>query len=129
MLSAPRPRATTLIVATLALLGTSCAVTTDASGWDDPKAKAHFLATCQGDTRVGNATTTVVPLASEEFCGCVFEDLTTKHKLAWEDLLEYEKRQADAKDGELPDPPTQVTQAIEACQRVDAAGPTVPDAE
>ena len=95
MLSAPRLRAASLLVVVVSVAA-ACSPVKDATDWSDPKAKTHFLESCEGDTTVGNSTTTVVELGSKSFCTCVFLDLKSKHKLLWEDLLAYEKEQASA---------------------------------
>ena len=115
-----------LPVIILSLIGASCSVTKDASSWDDVKAKEHFLNACQRTTEVGGGTTTIVELASKNYCQCVLTDITKKHKLLWDDMLEYESKVADAKAGNLPIPPEQLTKAAESCRTAGAEGPAAP---
>lgn len=128
MQSAPRLRAASLMVA--ALVMTSCAVRTDATGWDDPRAKTHFVDACTTDTEVvregGESRVVERELASERFCTCVFEDLKSKHKIAWDDLLEFEERLADAEVGGVDGIPSQVNKALDACQDSAGTGPVAP---
>jgi len=101
----------------------------DARGWDDPKAKTHFVEACVGDTQVGDGSTTIVDRAPEAYCECVFDDLKNVHKLEWGKMLDFEKSLAKVSAGNPPDVPTEVKKAMEACDRANAVGPVAPSSD
>lgn len=121
-----RRRVTLVLAVAPMLLLAACSNFRDASSWTDPKAKVHFMEACQGDTRVGGGSTTVVELASKDFCGCVFDDLKSVHTWDWDKMVEWEKTLEGVDANDPPETPVQVKKAIEACAREGTAGPAAP---
>lgn len=119
-------------LAVMALSVTGCYQNPDPTEWN-AKAKSNFIAGCSTDVTAKGGTTTSIAIASESTCECIYELIKKpetgeqgKWAIAWEDLKEYEGKQADAKAGENPPtPPTNLTKAIDEC--TDAAGPGLSD--
>jgi hypothetical protein len=100
------------VLAGLAVLS-SCSGVARISGYGKDL-KANFVTTCHQDVQVGHGTTTIVELASEDYCGCVYDKLPDSG-LTVDELKAYESKVAKAKAGEMPDMPDELRKATEDC--------------
>jgi hypothetical protein len=78
--------------------------------------KDNFVSTCTSDVRVGHGTTTIVELAPERYCGCVYDQLPDSG-LSVDELKAYEAKVAKAKAGEdPPEMPSELRKAMAHCE-------------
>lgn len=111
--------ALTLLSLTLA----GCYQNPDPTEWNDA-AEKNFIKGCSEEVTAKNGTTTVVKIANTSTCECIVELIKMpetgeqgKYALPWDDLKDYEKKQADAKAGDQPPTvPKQLENAIEDCK-------------
>ena len=103
----------------------SCTGTNRVTGYDDPVAKKNFVDDgCVEQKQVKNGKPSQpIKLAPRSFCVCVFEDIWKVHKLPWDELMDYEKKIADAQPGDAPPMPVKLQEAIKNCTAAVSAGP------
>lgn len=106
------------LVALLAVGALSgCTGNPDPREWN-AAAKQNFIEGCTTEVRAADGTTTSLLLADRSDCECIYDKIRDGGEFAldWDVMKEYENRQAEAKAGDLPTPPKQLTSAISACQ-------------
>jgi hypothetical protein len=101
------------------------------TGWG-PDAYSNFIDGCTTSRVVVNGKTQTLKVAGRDFCDCVYNDIADKTKddkpnnapypVPWDTVTAYEDKQSNAKVGELPTPPANLTKAIDHCPR--GTGPT-----
>lgn len=119
-------------LAVMALSVSGCYQNPDPTEWN-AKAKSNFIAGCSTDVTAEGGTTTSIAIASKDTCLCIYDLIKKpetgeqgKWAIDWEDLKDYEGKQADAKAADKPPtPPANLTKAIDEC--TDAAGPVLSD--
>lgn len=110
-----------LVASALALTG--CYHDPNPKEWG-AAAKANFVSGCTKEVTAGGGTTTSVLIEQKDTCECIYDAMVKTYGLSWEDMSEYEKKQADADAGdEPPTPPKELTKAIDDCS---VKGPAVP---
>lgn len=109
-----------------AMTVTGCYQNPDPTEWG-PAAKANFVLGCTTEVTAKGGTTTSVAIQTKAVCECIYELIKKpevgeagKYAIEWSAMKEYEQKQADAKPGDLPTPPEQLTKAIDDCE---VAGP------
>jgi len=129
----PRFVAAILVCAAAAALA-GCTNTVPRVTGYGPEAYKNFIDGCTVTRTIVDKKQVVTPLAQNNFCTCVYNDIadTTKddkpnnavYPIPWDDLKAYENKVAGGTAGELPKPPANLTKAIAHCPR--GAGPTAP---
>lgn len=127
-----RPQRLSFALVAVALVAVGCGNPPDASGYDDPLAREHFLSTCTVDTTIDTSegveegTTREAELAPAETCECVFDSIQDTFPLSWDDLRAYEDEVDAADEGEVPEPPEELVKAVEQCT---TQGPIAPSSD
>ena len=110
----PAPRRTLLSALVLGVLAvvSSCAGTARINEYGDDLER-NFVATCTQDTRLGDGSTTVVPLQSEDYCRCVYEKMRDEYGFTVDELRDFEAEVKAADRGEAPEVPADLKNAME----------------
>ena len=119
-------------LAVMAVSVAGCYQNPDPTEWN-AKAKSNFIAGCSTDVTAKGGTTTSIAIASSDTCECIYELIKKpesgeqgKWAIDWDDLKDYESKQASAKPADAPPtPPKNLTKAIDECTAV--AGPVTSD--
>lgn len=109
-----------VVFAAIAMLSlTSC--TKPASDISEDKAQENFVNACQRQVKIENGAQVTIPLASEDFCKCVLDNLLNKFKIDNDVFKAFQER---IDKGEDFTPPEQVTKSIAACTTSGPASPS-----
>ena len=107
----------------MAILLTSCAVGQHVTDYGKDL-ETNFVGSCTADLHAGGGSTTIVKLADENLCSCVYQKLHETYRFDFAKWTAYEAKQAGAKAGNIPELPTEVTKSINDCKN---PGPRVPE--
>lgn len=101
-----------LVLATV----TGCYSNPDPTDWG-AAAKKNFVEGCTTEVAAEGGTTTTSVIQDKSTCECIYDKMVDEYNLSWEDMKDYESKQAGAKAGdEPPTPPSALTKAIDACR-------------
>ena len=117
----PRNVRLVLTSALVGILAAGCGFQQQPGSYDDPKARENFVNACTVDTEVIDDARVESPLASNNDCECVFDQIA--QTLPFSELEEYEK---SVEEDPVPDPPAALTAAIVECTQL---GPQAPSGE
>ena len=102
-------------LAVMAVSVAGCYQNPDPTEWN-AKAKSNFIAGCSTDVTAKGGTTTSIAIASSDTCECIYELIKKpesgeqgKWGIDWDDLKDYESKQADAKPADAPCPSLPLT--------------------
>jgi hypothetical protein len=101
------------LLAAVALLG-GCGQQ-DPRDWGDDL-KANFVEGCTKEVTLaadGKSAPKVTELAAKSRCECVYDKAKNKYGLKFSDLKDYEDKVQSMKDGQPPDMPAKLKQAVE----------------
>jgi hypothetical protein len=98
------------------------------------EAYKNFMDGCTVTRTIVDKKQVVTPLAKDNFCTCVYNDIADTNKdgnpnnarypISWDDLSSYEAKVAGGTAGQLPTPPANLTKAIDNCPRGQGPAPS-----
>ncbi len=114
---------TTLAICALTLVGCGVGQNITEYGTD---LKANFVAACHTDVHANGKTTSTTKISTpDNFCECVYDRLDKTYRFDFDKWKAYEAQVADTKKGSrVPDPPEEVTKAMNDCPL--KSGPAAP---